>query len=107
MFDIQMAVESKKEKLPLTVTATQSTLHSIGEGVVTTACSYAYKIINGSVSVLETAIDDRVRILGVDGKGIQSCVLCSLCLSTDFICIFDMFHWIYDLLCPTGMQRWD
>jgi len=66
-------VETKevKEKLPLTITAEQHTLHSIGEGMITTASSIDYHILNGSVSLLEIAVDDRTRLLNVSGQGVK------------------------------------
>lgn len=51
---------AKKEELPLTVTVKQSTMHSIGEGVVTSQVHFNYTILNGSVAVLEVELDGCV-----------------------------------------------
>lgn len=60
-----------KEELPLTVTATQSTLHSIGEGFITTSINYDFVIRNGTVSLFDVFLESRVRILSVDGRGMK------------------------------------
>jgi len=67
----KLEVKVVKVPLPLTVTVEQRTLHSIGEGMLTSACSYCYKILNGSISALEIQIDPRVRILNVNGRAIK------------------------------------
>lgn len=60
-----------KEKLPKTVTSTQSALHSIGEGIVASNVRFVYTILNGSVSLLHIGVSEGARVLSVDGLGVK------------------------------------
>jgi hypothetical protein len=61
------ADEKSEEKAEVSSTVEQKTLFSIGEGIISIQCLLNYTITSGQISYFEVEIDDRIKVLHVDG----------------------------------------
>jgi len=59
---------------PLSITAQQLTLHSIGGGIISTVTEYKFEILNGTTNTFSIGTDnflDNFKILRVEGDSIK------------------------------------
>jgi len=59
--------EKVDQKVEVSATAEQQSLVSIGEGVLSIKTLVSYKIVSGQMSLFEIEIDDRIKVLHVEG----------------------------------------